>query len=330
MTQQHNVREASESKPHQLKEFLRQDVAEIAAEYDRIRARTLEDPGTAGDEGEENWAALLRNWLPESYRVVTKGRVLGVDGAASPQVDVLVLRPSYPRRLVDKKVYLVSGVAGVFECKTTLRSSHLHKASATRRIIRQLSVMGTGSPQRELAAPPTFGVLAHSHDWNGPSARPKENVDNVLAALHSDASHPRDLIEMVCVADLACWDLMISTCVGPAYLGANWPNLRQVYQLPDEGGMHTAYTRWTPESAEPEPNPVAVLVSRLIQRMAREDPEMRPLADYFRLAGLWGSSQGALRSWPLRDVYSEAVASRLFDGAAVNGYGWDEWSQVLP
>ena len=44
---------------HELHDFLQQDLAEMQAEYVRIRKRTLEDPGTAGDEGEEVWACLL-------------------------------------------------------------------------------------------------------------------------------------------------------------------------------------------------------------------------------------------------------------------------------
>ena len=86
-------------RPHELVTFMLQDAAEMQSKYDRIRGRTQEDPGTAGDEGEETWAALLRDWLPESYRVVTKGRLLAANGSAGPQLDVLVLRPGYPARL---------------------------------------------------------------------------------------------------------------------------------------------------------------------------------------------------------------------------------------
>jgi len=79
---------------HELRRFLQQDHDELASEYERIWNRTIEDPGTAGDEGEENWAELLRDWLPRSYTIVTKGRLLGVDGKLSPQMDVVVLNPS--------------------------------------------------------------------------------------------------------------------------------------------------------------------------------------------------------------------------------------------
>jgi hypothetical protein len=112
---------------HELHTFLAQDLGVMASEYDRIRARSTEDPGTAGDEGEEAWAAVLRDWLPDSYQIRTKGRVLGASGTAGPQVDIIVLRPGYPQRLLDKKLYLAGGVAAVFECKNTLKASHIEK-----------------------------------------------------------------------------------------------------------------------------------------------------------------------------------------------------------
>src|ERR1700729_1959083 len=98
------------SPPHELKRFMQQAVDEMAAEYDRIVARAPSDPGTAGDEGEENWRALLKLWLPAGYHIRTKGRILTEQGYLSPQVDVLVLSPAYPPKLLDKKTYLAAGV----------------------------------------------------------------------------------------------------------------------------------------------------------------------------------------------------------------------------
>jgi len=65
-----------QQKTHDLYDFMRQMSAEMSAEYDRIQMRATEDPGTAGDQGEENWAELLRDWLPRTYEVVTKGRII--------------------------------------------------------------------------------------------------------------------------------------------------------------------------------------------------------------------------------------------------------------
>ena len=55
----------------------------MAAEYERIRKRVLEDLGTAGDQGVESWRSFLANWLPANYPIVTKGRILNDKGITS-------------------------------------------------------------------------------------------------------------------------------------------------------------------------------------------------------------------------------------------------------
>ena len=68
---------------HELHDFVVSSQKQIADEYVRIQKRAKEDPGTAGDQGEENWATLLRHWLPSYFHVVTKGRILAENGFAS-------------------------------------------------------------------------------------------------------------------------------------------------------------------------------------------------------------------------------------------------------
>ncbi len=144
---------------------MRQVSDEMASEYERIRNRALDDPGTAGDQGEENWASLLRDWLPRSYEVVTKGRIIAEDGSISPQVDVVVLKDLYPKRLLEKKLFLANGVAAAFECKTTLRSNHIASTVENGVRIKRLFPARRGSLYRELHAPILYGLLAHSHEW---------------------------------------------------------------------------------------------------------------------------------------------------------------------
>jgi predicted metal-dependent hydrolase len=91
---------------HDIHDFVKSSQRWIEEEYTRIQKRATEDPGTAGDQGEENWAELLRGWLPSYFQIVTKGRILTESGYASPQVDVIVLMPSYPQILKGKKVYM--------------------------------------------------------------------------------------------------------------------------------------------------------------------------------------------------------------------------------
>jgi hypothetical protein len=90
--------EEEQQRAHELRQFIDQVSTEIDAEYERIVARTTEDPRTAGDDGEENWAAVLLAWLPATYHIVTKGRLISTSGETSPQIDILVLYPGYPPR----------------------------------------------------------------------------------------------------------------------------------------------------------------------------------------------------------------------------------------
>ena len=62
-------------KSNDLHDFMVSATHEMQSEYERIQKSSKEDPGTAGDQGEENWAALFRDWLPPNYHIVTKGRM---------------------------------------------------------------------------------------------------------------------------------------------------------------------------------------------------------------------------------------------------------------
>src|SRR5215204_7399064 len=112
-------------KKNELLDYMASATRQMEESYDRIRRRRSEDPGTAGDRGEENWAELLRAWLPKYFNVETKGRILSHEGETSPQVDVLVLSPSYTQQLLKEKLYLAGGVEAAFECKTTLEAEHI-------------------------------------------------------------------------------------------------------------------------------------------------------------------------------------------------------------
>jgi hypothetical protein len=131
----------------------------MGSEYERIRSRSSEDPGTAGDEGEENWASLLREWLPGQYSVVTKGRLLSTTGEMSPQLDVVVLKPAYPPKLRELKTYLADGVAAAFECKLTLRSEHIAQATKTAALLPSLFQDRKGSPMPSCTRPSVMGFL---------------------------------------------------------------------------------------------------------------------------------------------------------------------------
>jgi hypothetical protein len=147
---------------HELTQFLRLSSTELLAEHCRITGRSKEDHGTAGDETEELWKEILQAWLPDYYPIVTKGRIINEHGDCSPQMDVLVLNPAYPRRIRNKKLYLAGGVLAAFECKTTLRSTDLEKFYKSCRRIKTLYAVSQGTIFKELFAPIYCGLLALS------------------------------------------------------------------------------------------------------------------------------------------------------------------------
>ena len=148
-----------------LIDFMHSATKQMEDDYKRIQKRALEDPGTAGDEGEENWATLLRNWLPKTFHIVTKGRILSFDGKTSPQVDILILQPEYPPHLVNSKLYLAGGVLAAFECKVTLKAKHVEEFINRSIQVKHIPEKRLGTPQKELNAPILYSLLSHSHSW---------------------------------------------------------------------------------------------------------------------------------------------------------------------
>jgi hypothetical protein len=313
-----------QQKTHDLYAFMWQMSAEMSAEYKRIQMRATEDPGTAGDQGEENWAALLRDWLPRTYEVITKGRIISQEGVTSSQIDVLVLKGAYPKRLLDKKLYLAAGVAAAFECKTTLKASHIAKAMEDCTKIKSLYPTRTGTPYKELYSPLIYGLLAHSHSWKGEKSTPEQNIEQKLHeadALH--VSHPRLQLDLLCVADLAAWTSSKMTFIGPHQV-PDWVAMTPIYG-PDGSATsgYIGHTR-THEQQVEQFTPIGVLISYLTQKIAWENPSLRDLADYYRLTNIAGSGKGNMRIWP-SSIYSDEIRTRVEAGMLSNGKPWDEW-----
>ena len=313
----------SQEKTHDLKDFMRQLSNEMAAEYDRIQKRATEDPGTAGDQGEENWAELLSGWLPRSYEVVTKGRIISQDGRTSPQVDVLVLKSVYPEKLLNKKLYLAAGVAAAFECKTTLKAAHIEQAVKTCAEIKNLYPAREGTPYKELHTPIVYGLLTHSHSWKGPNATPEDNIRQKL--WESDifhVLHPRECLDLLCVADLTTWTLYKSLFISDYELSG-----APVYEA--NGLMKTAYIQRTPsyDGQTKRSTPIGNLISSLSRRIAWEDPILRDFVNYYWYAGIASGGTSIDRLWPA-SVYSEKVRRYIQDSGRLVGTNllrWDEW-----
>ena len=319
---------------HDIHDFVISCQKDIEQEYARIRKRATEDPSTAGDQGEKNWASLLRSWLPSYFHIVTKGRIITESGYASPQVDVLVLHPSYPRILLNKKLYLSGGVAAAFECKLTLTAKHVKTAVKTSAEIRRNLPKRKGTPYKELTSTIIYGLLAHSHSWKGERSRPIKNIEKALAEAEQQyVQHPIESIDLLTVADLATWIMMKNTYTSPKlpyyneeFVRLYGPNgyASSGFLCCSRGDPGTEVRAWH-ENQSDYFSPLGALLSRLFSKLAWSLPDMRPIEEYFRKVNIMGRGGGTGRIWGL-EIYSEEIRDRVYNGCLSNGIPFDEWS----
>ena len=310
----------SEEKMHDLHHFMWQLSRDMAANHEYLQTRVTEDPGTAGDQAEIHWANWLSSWLPPTYKVVTKGRIINQNGEASPQIDVLVLKSFYPKQLHTNKHYLSVGVAAAFECKTTLKASHIEEATAACVKIQKLYRHREGTPYKELYSPIVYGLLAHSHDWKGENSTPEDNIIRKLSEsdiLH--VSHPRQGLDLLCVADCGTW-VLAKTLL---YLGPE-SGLRKEFRE----GINCGHLEHTPfrKNETRDFTPIGTFYANLMERLAWEDPTLRDIVDYYQATKIAGEGGGRLRRWSF-GVLSDVVQKQIRGGRRLDSYvvSWDEW-----
>ena len=341
----------SKEKTHDLYNFMQQISKDMAADYKRIYRQSTKDSATVGNQGEKNWMELLREWLPRTYKVVTKGQIISQDGCVSPLVDVLVLKDIYPEKLISKELYLAAGVAAAFECRATLEAEHIEKAMKTCAEIKNLYPKREGTPYKELHTPIVYGLLAHSYSWEGTNSTPEVNIKNkLLESDQSHVSHPRECLDILCVADLATWISCKMTFVGPRVNPNYKSSPFSVYE--PKGAALSSYVGYTTSSdgkvndsnsilpkiitgSGPPPSPgsqvehftpIGALISKLTRQLAWEDSALCDLADYYQSTNISGIGEGDFRPWS-KSIYSKTVRRRAENGHLTRGKAafWDEW-----
>ena len=291
----------------------------ITAEYDSIHNQSEKDSKTTGDQRREIWTAFLRKLLPNSYEVVTNAKIINRDKKTSPEVDVLVLKNVDSKESHHDKLYSADDVAAVFECKTTLRASHIADAIQTCAKIKNLYPIRVGTPYKELHAPIVYGLLAHSHSWKGNNSTPGLNIARNLSKYdHQHVSHPRQTLDLLCVADLGAWtsskSVFVSRQDDPEKLVLSSYVERILFH--DDRFGHF--------------KPIVSLISNLSQRLAWENPTLRNFAEYYRITNISSNSQSSLRLWS-SSIYSEMVRRRAEAGYLSTGQTsfWDEWTPTF-
>jgi hypothetical protein len=310
---------------HDLLDFLQEVSVEIDAEYKRIQKSAKYDPGTAGDEGEENWAGILRDWLPPAYHVVTKGQIMSLDGSLSPQIDVLVLHPTYPKRLRNKKKYLAEGVLAAFECKLTLTKKDIYDTVKNSALIKRLVHSEKGTPYKELTSPIIYGLLAHSYVWKSEKGAVLGTISSHLSdADKVNVEHPREMLDLFCVSDLATWVASKQPALSPDDVDDWSEEIYGTRGLPATSYMcHTQFGEFFRQ--DKEYTPIGVFLTALLIKLAWEDTSLRRIASYFEELGFLWTSSGSSRTWSM-DVYSDELRDKVSYKRLSDDWIWDEWN----
>ncbi len=304
----------SQEKTHDLHDFMQHLQNRMKENYYQIQKRAPEDPGTAGDQGEENWRDLLSGWLPRTYEVVTKGKIISQDGRVSPQIDVLVLKSTYPKQLIDEgqKIFMAAGVAAAFECKTTLEARHIEKAVKTSVEIKNLYPIREETPYKALNTPITYGLLAHSHSWQKENSQPENNIrQKLLASDESYVSHPRLCLDLLCVADLGTWTL--GKFQGKTSLQETPQQMQEKPPHEKINGATTVYMEHLYQYNNDIQyfNPIGALISYLSRRLAWEEPALRDLAEYYMGVKIDGMMTYVKERYWYHSIFSKNIPPQL-------------------
>ncbi|MEU4014885.1 DUF6602 domain-containing protein [Microbacterium sp. NPDC028030] len=270
-------------------------------------ART--DPQHAGHIAEQTWVAFLKEWLPPSYEVVMRKYIVPEIGDKLFETDIVILRPSYPPALRDDPNIMASGVAAAFSVKSTLKPQGIREAVDSAITLRRSMHVRKGSPRRELHGAYPYGLLSLSHAWQ---ADPLSVLKTHVEAAQASVSHPRELLDFICVPDLAC-----VTAGRVAWV----PGEAMSAMSDGAVNMPVASAGYAFSNPEESIAPVASFIAGLITKLAYHDPALQPLADGFRLTGTQGVGEGMLRRWPLEGIYSAEVLKKL----PYRMFSDDEW-----
>lgn len=290
---------------HELVDFLKSATREMAEDYKRILRRATQDPGTAGDQGEETWKILLQNWLPPYYHIETKGRIVGVDGIASPQVDIVVLHPFYPVALRRTKLYPAAGVVAAFECKTLVKADHVLNAFRTAAAIKNLTKCNLGDPYSEMMSPISYGLLAHTHKWR---KDPKEKMfEKIEEGELMHVNRPIELLDYICISDLGSWNVFKQPISTDFEVIDGIPH-GKFNPGPTSGYFFDDPSLYSDQGDEKVLNYTAIgsFLSNFLRRLSFFDPNFEPFAGYFRtVVGTIG--KGKLRQWPVGTISIDAL-----------------------
>lgn len=249
-----------------------------------------EDIQRSGHEGESTWADLLAKWLPSNYGIGLRKYIIGSDNdnKKPSETDIVIFEPSYPQHLRYRAKVHAGGIAAAFTVKLTARKTHFKEVGAWAKALAQLSHGDPKTLEGQLLPGFPTGFLAHSHDLG---EDPVAILGEGLYKESASADHPRELVDLVCIADSATL-----RCYRTSYERRDWPGA--------DGGAY-ATTAYLALDDNKQYGAVAHFIISLYSLLGRNDPSMKKLADELARVTETGSGAGMAREWDAEAVYSK-------------------------
>ncbi|WP_308015778.1 DUF6602 domain-containing protein [Microbacterium sp. cx-59] len=311
--------------------------AGMSASYaeNHAKARQSQRIQQTGHAAEHAWGQLLSSWLPPQYEVAYRRYILpeiDVEHYTPRETDIVILRPGYPQALRQKEEVLAAGVAAAFSVKLTLDAAGLKEAVEEAAAVRRHVAPRLGTVRQEATPPFRYGVLAHAHAF-GKNAR--SNVaSNYAGADGQFARHPRESLDLICVADLGAWSKMTTSYI-PIWNEAE--RLKGNLVVDRHAVTTTLLDAETSQSVNhPHPDgvtglaksasPLSVFISELYSFLAQEDEVAEPFHRGLLGTEISASGSGTSRVWELVDVFQPATLDSL-PRRLVNGRD-REWSMT--
>lgn len=210
----------------------------------------------------------------------------------------------------------------------TLRIADIRRAFTTAAAIKRKAPPRLGTPYEELNRAPIFGLLAHSQALGKVQQSWHRLYDAVEKYAAECSEHPRELLDVVCVADTAIMSLSKHVLVGK---GLSQQDLEDLAELKKDGVVAAMYAALDETRKHPEldfsRSILAGLIYELTHRIAFEDPTIRPWADHLSHLGFYGGIGRPL--YCSEDTLSDDVRTRLKEEGATNR-PWSNWNRDLP
>lgn len=275
--------------------------AEIEEDYGDAQATHKEDIQRSGHEGESTWADLLAKWLPPTYGVGLRKYIIGTDDGPKPfETDIVIFEPAYPEHLRYRTKVHAGGIAAAFSVKLTARKKHINEMAKWAANLSRLGHPDQTTVEGQLLPGFPTGFLAHSHDLGSdPIGTLSDGFDGASEA----ASHPRELLDLVCVADAGTLACRRTPCLP----------ISSLYPAQADFSMST-YVRMNDDKGY---GAVAHFIVSLYGLLGRNDPSLRKLATQLGHETETGQGRGKTTQWDPAVVFTseflEHKSDLLFD-----------------